>query len=128
VVKMLQKGRVHPTLPATDFGRAKSFYSEKLGLTVTEESPAGAFYECGEGTRFLVFPSGGASSGTHTQLGFVVEDVSAEVAELQGRGVVFEEYDGPNLKTENGVATVGPGKAAWFKDSEGNMLGIIQFA
>lgn len=124
---MLQKGRVHPTLPATDFERAKKFYSEKLGFTVTEENPGGVFYECGGGTRLLVFPSGGAASGTHTQVGFVVEDAAAEVAELQGRGVVFEEYDSPNLKTENGVATVGPGKAAWFKDSEGNMLGIIQF-
>ncbi len=79
-----------------------------------------------EGTGFLLFLSQGKASGTHTQMGWMVDNIEAEVAELQRRGVVFEEYDTPGLKTINGVATIGTEKAAWFKDSEGNLLAVSQ--
>jgi hypothetical protein len=59
-------------------------------------------------------------------MGWETKDIEKEVADLRARGVVFEEYDYPNLKTVNGIATTGPGKAAWFKDSEGNILGLVQ--
>ena len=124
---MLAKHPIHATLPAGDLERAKRFYNEKLGLSPESEAPGGIFYRCGEGTRFLVFPSGGTSSGAHTQLGWAVDDIEAEVADLKARGVVFEEYDTPYLKTVDSVATTGPIKAAWFKDSEGNLLGLVQF-
>jgi hypothetical protein len=74
----------------------------------------------------LIFPSQGGSSGSHTQIGWVVEDVAAEVADLKSRGVVFEEYDYPSLKTVDGIAEVPVGRAAWFKDSEGNVHGVLQ--
>jgi catechol 2,3-dioxygenase-like lactoylglutathione lyase family enzyme len=125
---MLSEAKAHAALPAQDLERAKSWYAEKLGLKPAEESPGGLFYDVGQGTRFLVFPSGGRPSGDHTQVGFIVADVVSEVEDLRADGVVFEEYDLPGLKTFNGVAEVGPTKAAWFKDSEGNVLGIIQFA
>ena len=83
------------------------------------------FYRCGD-TRFLVFPSQGAGSGQHTQMSWTVDNIEAEVADLKARGVVFEEYDMPYLKTVNSVATTGPVKAAWFKDSEGNLLALAQ--
>jgi catechol 2,3-dioxygenase-like lactoylglutathione lyase family enzyme len=127
VIPMLSDDAVYPTLPASDLERAKQFYSEKLGLTPDTELPAGVFYRCGGGTRFLVFPSSGAPSGTHTQMGWQVEDIDAMVADLTGKGVVFQEYDTPNLKTINGVASLGPLRAAWFNDSEGNLIGLAQF-
>ena len=123
---MLAKHSIHTTLPAADLERAKRFYAEKLGLIPESEAPAGLFYYCGAGTKFLLFPTQGAASGTHTQAGWSVDDIEAEVAELKARGLVFEEYDTPYLKTVNGVATMGPIKAAWFKDSEGNLLGLVQ--
>ena len=125
---MLADRPIHATLPAADLERAKRFYTEKLGLSQEIEAPEGIFYRCGGGTRFLVFPSGGTASGTHTQMGWTVDDIEAEVADLKARGVVFEEYDTPYLKTVESVATTGPIKAAWFKDSEGNLLGLVQFA
>jgi hypothetical protein len=98
-----------------------------MGRTPESEAPGGIFFRCGGGTRFLVFPSGGTASGQHTQMGWTVDDIESEVADLKARGVVFEEYDTPYLKTVNSVATTGPIKAAWFKDTEGNLLGIVQF-
>jgi catechol 2,3-dioxygenase-like lactoylglutathione lyase family enzyme len=123
---MLASYPIHTTLPATDLERAKRFYTEKLGLTVESEAPEGIYFRSGD-TRFLVFPSGGTASGTHTQLSWTVDDIEAEVAALQARGVRFEEYDMPSLKTINGVALMGPVKIAWIKDSEGNLLSIAQF-
>ena len=115
------------TLPAADVQRARQFYADKLGLMPEREDAGGLFYRCGDGASFLIFPSAGSASGTHTQLGWTVDDVEAEVAQLKGRGVVFEEYDTPDLRTVNGIAATGPVKSAWFKDSEGNLLGLAQF-
>ncbi len=123
---MLADHPIHATLPATDLERAKRFYTEKLGLTAGSEAPDGVFYRSGD-TRFLVFPSGGTASGTHTQLSWTVDDIEAEVAALKARGVLFEEYDFPSLSTINGVASMGPVKIAWMKDSEGNLLSRAQF-
>jgi hypothetical protein len=77
---------------------------------------------------FLLFSSYRAGTAQHQLAAWVVEDLEAEVAELRGRGVVFEEYDYPGLRTVNGVATTPAGKAAWFKDSEGNTLTMTQLA
>jgi len=121
-------------LPAQDLARARAFYAEKLGLEPLEERPGGLRYRSGSGF-FALFQSAGAPSGTHTQMGWEVDDIEAVVAELRGRGVVFEAYDLPGLRTVNGIAEVAgnyPSKggvgerAAWFRDSEGNLLGIGQ--
>lgn len=127
---MLTDRPIHTALPATDLERAKRFYAEKLGLTPETELPDlrdGLFYRCGEGTRFLVFPSPNATSGTHTQMTWRTNDIEAEVAALKSRGVIFEEYDTPEVKTINSVATIGQSKGAWFRDSEGNLLALGQF-
>jgi catechol-2,3-dioxygenase len=113
------------TLPAKDLERAKSFYSERLGLLATSEDKTGVQFVVG-GTRFRLFRSGGSASGSHTQLALIVSDIEAQVQALRERGVSFEEYDYPNLKTIEGVADLGYARAAWFKDSEGNLLGIAE--
>ena len=131
---MLSKSNVATRLPAQDLQRARAFYSEKLDLTPTEERPGGLKYRCGNG-YFVLFESTGAPSGEHTQMAWVVEDIDAVVAELRSRGVVFEEYNLPGLKTIGGIAEVsgnypsagGVGeRGAWFHDSEGNLLAIGQ--
>jgi catechol 2,3-dioxygenase-like lactoylglutathione lyase family enzyme len=121
---MLANCPVYPTLPASDLQRARRFYAEKLGLTSESEGPEGLRYRCGEHTQFLLFPTQGMASGTHTQLAWVTPNIEAEVAELKARGLVFEEYERPSLKTVNSIATTGPFKGAWFKDSEGNLLNL----
>lgn len=123
---MLSDARVGAALPCTDFERAKAWYKEKAGFSPSEESPEGAYYACAEGTQFFLFPSSGKASGDHTQVAFDVKDVRAEVAELKKAGVTFEEYDFPGLKTVDGVADMGDGRGAWFKDSEGNLIAIFE--
>ncbi|CAL9500750.1 hypothetical protein SUDANB15_03414 [Streptomyces sp. enrichment culture] len=129
---LLARGRVAARLPARDLERARRFYSEKLGLDPVDERPGGLLYRCG-GTEFAVFRSAGASPGTFTQMGWQVDGLEAVVSELRRRGVVFEEVDVPGFRTRDGIAEVEgnyPGKgargerAAWFRDSEGNLLGI----
>ncbi len=120
---MLGNSDVYATIPAQDLQRARSFYADKLGLTPAEERPEGLRYRCGKG-EFLLFESSGTASGDHTQLGWDVEDLEATVKELRDRGVAFEEYDLPGLKTVDGIAEIAGEKAAWFRDSEGNLLAI----
>jgi catechol 2,3-dioxygenase-like lactoylglutathione lyase family enzyme len=130
---MLNEGRVATRLPAQDMDRARAFYADKLGLEPVEERPGGLRYVVAGG-EFALFESAGAASGDHTQMGWEVDDIDATVAELRSRGVVFEEYDLPGLTTVGGIADIagnypskGTGeRGAWFRDSEGNMLGIGQ--
>jgi len=121
--EMLKDCRVFTTLPVTDPARARRFYAEKLGLRPTQ--PDGDYYECGDGTRFVISKMG-SKPGGHTQMVFAVDDIAGALRELRAKGVVFEDYDYPNLKTVNGIADAGDLKAAWFKDSEGNMIGVMQ--
>jgi catechol 2,3-dioxygenase-like lactoylglutathione lyase family enzyme len=131
---MLQHSKVATRLPAQDLERARAFYAEKLGLEPIEERPGGLKYKCGNG-YFALFESTGAPSGEHTQMAWEVDDLDAVMAELRRRGVVFEDVDLPGLRTVDGIAEVvgnypsagGVGeRAAWFRDSEGNLLGISQ--
>jgi catechol 2,3-dioxygenase-like lactoylglutathione lyase family enzyme len=122
---MLDRSDVYATIPAQDLERAKSFYANKLGLKPQEERPEGLRYRCGQG-GFLLFQSSGEPSGTHTQLGWDVDDIEAAVATLRENGVVFEEYDMPGFKTVDGIAEIAGEKGAWFKDSEANLLAIGQ--
>ncbi|MEA2633500.1 MAG: hypothetical protein QOH92_267 [Chloroflexota bacterium] len=113
------------TLPVEDLARAKAFYAEKLGLRPTREFEGALFYEAEGSSGFLLFPSGARPSG-HTQMAWFVKDIVASVAKLKSRGIHFEEYDFPELKTNHGIADLGYEKAAWFRDSEGNLLALGQ--
>src|SRR6266511_2542061 len=130
---MLEKSSVAARLPARDLERARAFYADKLGLEPSEERPGGLLYRSARG-EFGLFQSDGAPSGAHTQMAWEVDDIEAAVGLLKARGVVFEEYDLPGLRTVDAIAEVPdnyPSKgvaerAAWFKDSEGNLLAIGQ--
>ncbi|HEY8267674.1 MAG TPA: VOC family protein [Xanthobacteraceae bacterium] len=130
---MLKNAKTATRLPAQDLKRARAFYSEKLGLDPVEERKGGLRYVCAAG-EFAIFASAGAPSGTHTQMGWEVEDIESTVRELRARGVKFEEYDLPGFRTVGGIAEISGNYAskgigergAWFRDSEGNLLGIGQ--
>ncbi|MGX4689642.1 VOC family protein [Streptomyces sp. JNUCC 63] len=126
------RGHVTTRLPARDLDRARRFYADKLGLRPAEERPGGPLYRCG-GTHFVVFRSTGASPGTFTRMAWEADGLEATVAELGRRGVVLEEADVPGFRTTDGIAEIEgnyPSKGArgergaWFRDSEGNPLGI----
>ena len=123
---MLKNAPIVPYIPARDVARARRFYEERVGLVPREEVAGGVVYECGERSWIFLYPSGGAGTSKASQAFWQVEDLEAEVAELRKRGVVFEEYDVPGLKTVNGILTAEGSKAAWFKDTEGNIMAVIQ--
>jgi catechol 2,3-dioxygenase-like lactoylglutathione lyase family enzyme len=129
----LADAHVESRLPAQDLDRARRWYAEKLGLQPVEEREGGLRYECGGGV-FCLFASAGSADGSFTQMGFFVDDIEAEMAEMRARGVVFEEYGIPGLPMVNGIVDI-PGnypskgrgeRGAWFRDSEGNLLGLGQ--
>jgi predicted enzyme related to lactoylglutathione lyase len=123
---MLKNASIVPYIPVSDLARARKFYEEKVGLTPKEKYAGGVIYECGNGSWVFMYPSGGAGTSKASTAFWAVDDVVAEVAELKARGVVFEEYDMPGIKTVNSIATAGGAKTAWFKDSEGNILAVSQ--
>lgn len=130
---MLGVKKIVARIPVQDLERARAWYAEKLGLTADETRPGGARYVIGS-CEFALFVSAGRSDGAFTQLGFEVANLRAAVAQLRSNGVVFEDYSEGRLRTKDSMATIqgnypskGSGEyAAWFRDSEGNMLGISE--
>ncbi|MFJ9518364.1 VOC family protein [Kitasatospora sp. NPDC101801] len=122
---MLTQATIHTTLPVTDLGRAEQWYRDKLGMTPAEEMDGGALYKT-PGGEFLLFPTPITERGGHTQVSFEVSDLKAEMAEMRGHGVVFEEYDMPEFKTVDGMVSWDGGAAAYCKDSEGNLLCVAE--
>ncbi len=122
---MLQDSPVYSYIPATDVSRARKFYEQTLGFKPKQEISGGVVYECAKGTAAFLYRTPNAGTSKASQLFWEVPDIEVEVAELKGRGVVFEKYDMPGTDA-NGISTAGGARAAWFKDSEGNILAIIQ--
>jgi catechol 2,3-dioxygenase-like lactoylglutathione lyase family enzyme len=111
------------TLPVADLARAKDFYENTLGFKAEEENPAGVLYRVGESLVF-VYSSQFAGTNQATAATLEVEDLDATVGELRRRGVAFEEYDMPGLKTEDGIAEMEGERGAWFKDPDGNIIAV----
>jgi len=120
---MLTKAPVTTMLPVKDLNRAREFYEKKLGLKPMGARQDGKFlFAGGDGGTLALFPKPEGTKAEHTAVSFLVKDIAREIKELAARGVVFEDYDFPGLKTENHVCVLGSEKAAWFKDTEGNYL------
>ena len=122
---MVSNASLSPVLPVEFIERAKAFYVDTLGLTVEFENEGGILLSAGGGTQVLLYPYG-RTKAEHTTASFRVDDVEATVRELRGKGVVFEEYDLPGLKTVDGIAEAYGMKGAFFKDSEGNIISVVQ--
>jgi catechol 2,3-dioxygenase-like lactoylglutathione lyase family enzyme len=124
---MLADLPVLAVLPVVDLERARKFYQEKLGLQAAD-IPGGVMIKCGQGTQLALYQRATPTKADHTAAGWEVDNIEKVVQALRDRGVVFEQYDLPGLKTnEQGIATVGTTKGAWFKDPEGNILSLVQF-
>jgi catechol 2,3-dioxygenase-like lactoylglutathione lyase family enzyme len=129
----LKDAKIATRLPARDLRRARVWYLEKLGLHPSEERDGSLLYKIGK-SEFALFESAGGADGSFTQMAFTVSDLVAEMTELRARGVVFETYDNADFRTQDGIAEIAgnyPSKgngerACWFRDSEGNMLGMGQ--
>jgi catechol-2,3-dioxygenase len=124
---MLQQSPLYAYLPAKNLERARRFYEETLGFVPTSLNNGGVTYEFAGGTAAFLYPTRNAGTSRASQAFWSVEDVDREIVELKSRGVVFEQYDDmPGERSSEGAVIAGNAKAAWFKDSEGNILAIIQ--
>ena len=126
---MLSSSRVEANIPAADLKRARDFYADAMGLTPTREvEGVQLFYRTDGGTAFNVYATSYAGQAGHTIAQFHVDDIESEVRDLKAKGVTFEVYEGmPGVQWDGEIASIeGMGRAAWFKDSEGNILCIDQ--
>ena len=125
---MLNTSRVEANIPAADLDRARAFYADKLGLTPTREvADVSLVYQTEGGTTFNVYKTAFAGQAGHTIAQWHVDDIESEVHDLKAKGVVFEVYDMPGVRWDGEIAALeGMGRAAWFKDSEGNILCVDQ--
>jgi catechol 2,3-dioxygenase-like lactoylglutathione lyase family enzyme len=121
---MLTDAAITAIVPTTDLERARDFYGNTLGLSEAAASPPGVqvIYQCGGNTLLEVYERATAGDAEHTLASWEVPDVPGAVEDLRGRGVTFEDYDFGELKTEDGVATMGDFQVAWFRDPDGNIL------
>ena len=122
---MLGSARSIGTIAVADLDRAKRFYEGTLGLK-RSDVPEVNLYEMGAGTSFMVYESQFAGTCKSTSITFAVEDFDAVVKDLRGRGIAFEDYDQPDVKTVDGIAGDGGTRVAWFKDPDGNVLSLVQ--
>jgi predicted enzyme related to lactoylglutathione lyase len=125
---MLMDSPMYAYIPVANLERARQFYEQKVGLRPAREIAGGISFEFANGTACFMYQTPNAGTSRASQAFWQVRDIEKEVAELKARGVTFLEYDMPGLKTTNGIATGGGAKSAWFKDSEGNIMAIIQSA
>jgi catechol 2,3-dioxygenase-like lactoylglutathione lyase family enzyme len=126
-MESLSEFPVYAVLPAADFERAKTWYRDKLGLTPSQEEGPNGWYRCAEGTWFILTASEYAGTAQNTAAGFTVKDIESVMDALRARGVEFLEYDfGEMGKTEQGLMSMGGYKAAWLKDSEGNIVELSE--
>src|SRR6266705_3222702 len=123
---MLQLAPLYAYIPASDIARARKFYEQVLGFVPAQELAGGVTYQFADHTACFLYPTPNAGTSRASQAFWQVHDLEREVAELKARGVRFEEYDMPGLKTKDGIATSRGNKAAWFKDTEGNILALVQ--
>jgi catechol 2,3-dioxygenase-like lactoylglutathione lyase family enzyme len=120
---MLTQG--HTVLPAADLNRLRGFYHDKLGLDPAEERPGMLVYTVG-GSSFEAYETENAGSAKNTQMGWMTDDLDAEMTRMRAAGIVFEEFDIPGMKTDGGVVENDGMRSAWFRDSEGNILCVSE--
>ena len=120
----LASSAVSVMLPVEDVDRARKFYEEKVGLEFKglDELEGSAMFALTGGTTLVLLPRPGGTHNENTAMSWAVDDVEQEVKELESQGVTFEDYDLPEFKTVDHIASIGDLKSAWFKDLDGNVL------
>jgi catechol 2,3-dioxygenase-like lactoylglutathione lyase family enzyme len=122
----LQACPLYAYFPARNLQRARRFYEDILGLVPQRETNGGVVYGFADGTAAFLYPTPNAGTSQASQAFWSVPDVDRQIELLKRRGVTFEDYDMPGERSAAGAVTAGRAKAAWFKDSEGNILALIQ--
>ncbi len=122
---MLNQGKVFATLAVSDINKAKEFYGTTLGLSQVDENPGGVTYESGGG-RLFVYQSPTAGTNQATCASWQVDDIQSVVNDLKGKGINFEHYEVPGATMDGDIHVMGPMKASWFKDPDGNILNVAQ--
>ena len=125
---MLNGSKAFSSFSVDDVDKARKFYGETLGLDVSEEEMGVLGIRLGDGATLMAYPKPNHEPATFTVLNFPVDDVEATVDELEGKGIRFEHYDTPDLKTdEKGISRGNGGPTiAWFKDPAGNILSVLE--
>jgi catechol 2,3-dioxygenase-like lactoylglutathione lyase family enzyme len=124
---MLHERRAHATLPVGDLAVAREFWEGRLGFRPLETYPTAVLYAGAGGSVFAISRASARAMGCNTQLAFTVPDIEAEVAELRALGIALVEYDLPGLRTVDGIAGMAGNRVAWFRDPDGNVIGVIEF-
>jgi catechol-2,3-dioxygenase len=124
---MLAEQPIDVMLLSTDLDTAREFYRDKIGLEILIETDDFVTFGCGGDSRLVLSKSSTGPSDEATKASWRVDDLAAELEELRARGVEIEEYDGPGLKTVDGIADIGFALSAWFVDPSGNTIGLLQF-
>ncbi|WP_421723826.1 VOC family protein [Bauldia sp.] len=122
----LEDRRAQTVIPVSDLEQATKWYEGVLGFRAGQRFSGGVIYHAGEGSQFQLYETPNAGKNPATLMGFVTTDIEGDVRALKARGVVFEEYDMPGLKTVDSIADTDGARAAWFKDADGNILGLLQ--
>jgi catechol 2,3-dioxygenase-like lactoylglutathione lyase family enzyme len=123
---MLSDAEVAASVAVKDIEAAKGWFDKMLGMSPERETADGVYYRCGNGTMLFAYPSQFAGTAQNTVAAWRVDDLDREMEELRSRGITFEDYDLPGVKTENGVATYPDGRGAWFKDPDGNTFAVTE--
>lgn len=125
---MLNNNRASAVLVSTDLERSQSFYTEKVGLTLSPETIKNhLLFECGDGSTLLIYGRAAGNKANHTQVRFWSTDIEKDVDALAATGVAFDEYDTDTFKTVDHIVTIaGIGRSAWFKDPDGNTIAVFQ--
>jgi len=121
---------IHPSLATKDLAKARAWYADKLGWEPTIEPPGLVVFEIGgPESAFTLFETPFAGTAKNTVMNWIVRDVAAEVGRLRERGVAFEDYDFGDFRTVEGIMTSPDGfQNAWFKDLDGNIVGVVSDA
>lgn len=127
---MLEHASAMPVITVPDLEQAASFYTKRLGLTrdPAGESPGHRLLECPDGSHIALHEVEDFEPGEHTVAGFIVDDLEDTMDQLRHQGIVFEEYDLPDLKTEDGIYEGEGVRSAWFRDRAGNVLCLDELA
>lgn len=123
---MLANAKIYGVLPAKDLKRAQRFYQEKLEIGLGNKVTAGVVYECGGGTKFLLYETPNAGMATNTSLCWLVDDLDQEVENLKAHDIELEKYDMEGVDPATGISTTDESRVAWFTDSEGNILCLTE--
>lgn len=124
---MLSHSRLQAIVWTSSIAQAEPFYTGVLGLQLRRHSNGNLIYDVG-GSDLTVGHVPSTRPSAHTVMGFAVDDLEAEMAQLANRGITWERFNGLPHDEQGVVVTSGGDRVAWFRDPDGNLISIVQFS